>query len=109
MARDLPRPRPHWPSSRAESSLQPPTPPWTHHVPLLIVLVLDDEDHVKAGQDGGHEVDIILPFRLIPAAEHRVGSSQDRAAGVQGGGDPSLRETEEMTETLGHVTSSPRF
>lgn len=63
----------------------------TYHIPLLIVLILDDEDHVEAGQDGGHEVDVVLPLGLIPAAEHRVRSSQDGAAGVEGGGDASLR------------------
>ena len=55
------------------------------------MLILDDEDHVEAGQDGGHEVDVVLPLCLIPAAKHRVGSSQDGAAGVEGGGDASLR------------------
>lgn len=62
-----------------------------HHVPLLVMVVLDDEDHVKAGQDGGHEVDVVLPFGVVPAAEHRVGSGQHGAARVQGGGDSSLR------------------
>lgn len=64
------------------------TPP--HHVPLLVMLVFDDEDHVKTGQDGGHEVNVVLPFGVIPATEHRVGSSQHRAARVQGGGDAGL-------------------
>lgn len=64
-----------------------------YHVPLLVVLVFDDEDHVKTGQDGGHEVNIFLPFCVIPAAEHRVGCSQHRAARVQCGGDSGLEET----------------
>lgn len=55
------------------------------------MLVFDDEDHVKTGQDGGHEVDVVLSFCVIPAAEHRVGCSQHGAAGVQGGGDAGLR------------------
>lgn len=66
--------------------------PTTHHVPLLVVLVFDDEYHVKAGQDGGHEVNVVLPLCVIPAAKHRVGRSQYRAARVQRGGDASLRE-----------------
>lgn len=44
--------------------------PETYHVPLLIVLIFDDEDHVKSGQDGRHEVNIVLPFCLIPSAKH---------------------------------------
>lgn len=42
----------------------------TYHVPLLIVLIFDDEDHVKSGQDGRHEVNIVLPFCLIPSAKY---------------------------------------
>lgn len=63
-----------------------------HHVPLLVVVVLDDEDHVEAGQDGGHEVDVVLPLGVVPAAKHRVGGGQHGAARVQGGGDSSLGE-----------------
>lgn len=61
-----------------------------HHVPLLVVLVLDDEDHVEAGQDGGHEVDVVLTLRVVPATEHGVGGGEHRAARVQGGGDAGL-------------------
>lgn len=56
------------------------------------MLVFDDEDHVKAGQDGGHEVNVVLPLGVIPAAKHRVSRSQHRAARVQRGGDASLRD-----------------
>lgn len=62
-----------------------------HHVPLLVVLVFDDEDHVKTGQDGGHEVNVVLPLCVVPAAKHRVGCSQHRAARVQRGGDAGLK------------------
>lgn len=48
----------------------------TYHIPLLVVLVFDDKDHVKTGQDGRHEVDVVLPLRVVPAAKHRVGCSQ---------------------------------
>lgn len=47
-----------------------------YHVPLLVMVVFDDEDHVKTGQDGGHEVNVVLPLCVIPAAKHRVGCSQ---------------------------------
>lgn len=67
------------------TALQP-----AHHVPLLVVLVFDDEDHVETGQDGWHEVDVVLALCVVPAAEHGVGRGQDRAAGVEGGGDASL-------------------
>lgn len=65
-----------------------------HHVSLLVVLVLDDEDHVEARQDGGHEVDVVLAFGVVPAAEDGVGSRQHRAAGVQGGGDAGLKDAD---------------
>lgn len=47
-----------------------------NHVPLLVVLVFDDEDHVETGQNGGHEVNVVLPLCVVPAAKHRVGCSQ---------------------------------
>lgn len=52
----------------------------THHVSLLIVLILNDEDHVKSGQDGGHKIYVLLTLGLIPAPKDRVGSCQNRAA-----------------------------
>lgn len=54
------------------------------------MVVLDDEDHVEARQDGGHEVDVVLPLGVIPAAKHWVGGGQHGAARVQCGGDSSL-------------------
>ena len=56
----------------------------------MVVNVLDDKDHVKTGQDGRHEVDVVLSLGVVPTAKHRVSSGQHRAAGVQGGGDASL-------------------
>lgn len=47
-----------------------------YHVPLLVVLVFDDEYHVETGQNGGHEVNVVLPLCVVPAAKHRVGCSQ---------------------------------
>lgn len=47
-----------------------------YHVPLLVVMVFDDEDHVETGQNGGHEVNVVLPLCVVPAAKHRVGRSQ---------------------------------
>jgi hypothetical protein len=55
----------------------------SYHIPVLIVLVLDDEDHVEAGQDGGHEVDVLLALRVIPSTKHTICSRQNRAARVQ--------------------------
>lgn len=55
------------------------------------MLVFDDEDHVETRQDGGHEVDVVLALRVVPAAIHRVGGGQHGAARVQGGGDARLR------------------
>ncbi len=63
---------------------------FTHHVSLMVMLVFDDEDHVESRQNGGHEVNVVPSFCIIPTAEHGVGSGQYRAAGVQSGGDASL-------------------
>ena len=49
---------------------------FTNHVSPLIMLILDNKDHVKSRQDGGHEVDVFLPLGVIPAAKHTVGSRQ---------------------------------
>jgi len=74
------------------------------------VVVLDDEDHVKARQDGGHEVDVVLPLGVVPAAEHRVGRGEDRAAGVQRGGDAGLAGWREQTfKTLVDITNNYRL
>lgn len=62
----------------------------THHVSLMVMLVFDDEDHVKSRQNSRHEVNVVLSFCIIPAAKYRVGSGQYRATGVQSGGDASL-------------------
>lgn len=61
------------------------------------MFVLDDEDHVKTREDGGHEVNVLresegggslgnttvhsegsycLSLGVVPATKHRVGSSQ---------------------------------
>lgn len=55
----------------------------THDIPILVVFVFDDEDHVETREDGGHEVDIVVRFGVIPAAEYGVGGCEDRAARVQ--------------------------
>lgn len=75
----------------------------TDHVPLLVMLVFDDEDHVKTGQDGGHKVDIVFTLGIIPASKHRVGGCQHRAPWIQGGGDASLEWAEETNITLGNM------
>lgn len=63
----------------------------THHVSLLVMMIFDDKYHVESRENGGHEVDVVLSFRVIPATKHRVGGSQYRAARVQSGGDASLQ------------------
>lgn len=77
--------------------------PASHHVPLLVVMVFDDEDHVESGQDGGHEVYVVLTLGVIPAAKHGVGSGQNRAARVQGGGDTGLGEQTTDNLTQKHI------
>lgn len=62
----------------------------TYHVPLLIVLIPNDEDHVKSGQDGGHKINVLLALGLIPAPKDGVGSCQNRAAGIECGCDSCL-------------------
>lgn len=67
------------------------------------MVVFDDEDHVEARQDGGHEVDVVLPLCVVPATEHGVGCGQDGAAGVQGGGDAGLGGVETLDGPLGRI------
>ena len=83
--------------------------PETHHVPVGVMLVLDDEDHVEAGEDGGHEVDVLLPLQLVPAAEDGVGGGQHGAPRVERGRDARLR-SHEVTPARGHNAGqrSPR-
>ena len=56
------------------------------------MLILNDEDHVKARQDGWHEVDVLIALSVIPTTEDAVGCRQHRAARVEGGGDASLQQ-----------------
>jgi hypothetical protein len=44
------------------------------------MFILDDEDHVKSGEDSWHEVNVVLPFCVIPSAEDAVCGSKNRAA-----------------------------
>lgn len=62
-----------------------------YHVPLLVVLVLDNENHVETRQNGGHEVNVILALGLVPTAVNWVGCSQNGAPRIQGCGDSSLK------------------
>ena len=62
----------------------------TDHVSGFIMLILDDEDHVKSGQDGGHKVNVLLALRVVPASKHAVGRSQHGTAGVESCGDAGL-------------------
>lgn len=61
-----------------------------YRVPLLVVDILDDEDHVETGQNGGHEINILICLDVVPATEHAVGSSEHRASGIEGCCDASL-------------------
>lgn len=63
------------------------------------MLVFDNEDHVKTGQDGGHKVDIVFTLGVIPTSKHGVSSCQYGATRVQGGGDASLEWAEETNVT----------
>ena len=56
------------------------------------MLVLDDEDHVEARQNGWHEVDVLVALGVVPATKHTVGCRQNGAARVEGGGDASLQQ-----------------
>lgn len=73
------------------------------------MVVLDDEDHVKAGQNGGHKVDVVLPLGVVPAAKHRVGGGEHRAARVQGGGDSSLGVLEKVLVWVSEQQQRQRY
>ena len=40
------------------------------------MFVTDNKDHVKARQDGRHEVDVLGPLCVIPPAIHTISGSQ---------------------------------
>jgi len=55
------------------------------------VFVLDDKDHVEAGQDGGLKVNVLARgLQVIVPAEDGVGGGEDRSPRVQHGGDARL-------------------
>ena len=48
------------------------------------MLVLEDEDEVEPGEDGGHQIDIFIRVpRLIPATQQRIRRCQHGAPRVQ--------------------------
>lgn len=55
----------------------------TYDVSLGVVLVLDNENHVKSRKNGWHEVDVVLSLRVVPATKDGIGGGQDRAPGVE--------------------------
>ncbi len=63
----------------------------TDRVFALVVLVLDDEDHVEPRKDGWHEVDVLGALGVIPAPEHGVGGGEDGAARVESRRDARLK------------------
>ena len=77
----------------------------THHVAIFIMLIFNDEDHVKARQDGRHEVDVLITLGIIPTTEDAVGCRQHRAARVEGGGDASLQQDKVVVYAAGERKS----
>lgn len=70
------------------------------------MLIFNDEDHVKARQDGRHEVDVLIALGIIPTTEDAVGCRQHRAARVEGGGDASLqRDKVDVVYAAGELKS----
>ncbi|RUS84280.1 hypothetical protein EGW08_007973, partial [Elysia chlorotica] len=74
-----------------------------------VMLIFDNEDHVKPRQNGWHEVNVLSSLSIIPAPKHRVGSSQHRAARVQCSCDASLTNLGNRYGLLLHglVNSNP--
>lgn len=54
------------------------------------MLIFNDEDHVESWEDGGHEVNVVVRFGVVPAAEHGIRRRQYRAPRVQSCCDTSL-------------------
>ena len=44
------------------------------------------------GEDGGHEVNVLLGLGVVPPAKHGVGGGQDGAPAVEGDGNSHLGE-----------------
>lgn len=63
----------------------------THRIPSLVVLVLDEEDHVETGQDGRRKVNVLAGgLHVVVPTKDRVGRGEDRRSRVQNGRDTGL-------------------
>ena len=59
---------------------------------MFIMLILHNEDHVKTRQDGGHEVNVLCTFSVVPATEDTVSCCEDGTARVEGRRNTSLEK-----------------
>ena len=62
-----------------------------HSISCFVVFVPNDEDHIKATENRGLEVDI-LPWTLfvVVSSPHWISSREDGCSGIQNGSDPRL-------------------
>merc|ERR1712020_886080 len=54
------------------------------------MLVFHNEDGVEPGENGGHEVYVLLSLGVVPSAKDAVCSRQDGTPAVKGSGDASF-------------------
>ena len=54
------------------------------------MLVFNNKNHVKSGENGRHEVNVFCTFCVIPATKDRVGRSKNRTPRVKCGCDSRL-------------------
>ena len=59
-------------------------------IPVGIVLIPNDENHVETRENSWHEIDIAFALRVIPSTKYAVGGRKNRAAAVKRSRDTSL-------------------
>ena len=72
----------------------------TYRIPSLVVLVLDEEDHVETGQDGRRKVNVLAGgLHVVVPTKDRVGRGEDRRSRVQDGRDTGLGDRDSLCTT----------
>lgn len=54
-----------------------------YHISILVVFVFNDENGIETRKNGGHKVDILFAFGVVPSTENRVGCREDGAPRIQ--------------------------
>lgn len=69
----------------------------THAIPLLIVLVLDDEDHVESRQNSRLKVDVLArTLHVVVTTKDGIGGGHDRCTRVENGRDTGFGDRDRL-------------